>query len=86
MAVSSESSASASSTGNGTVTPTVTLSASTSASRACFLTRIRLRDIDQPSEDAQCQVTFDNVNGWRLLAIADDPNAQAECRARCISW
>jgi hypothetical protein len=84
MAVSAETSASA--TAPGTNSATVVLNASTSTARVCFLTHVKMQEIDASSEDGECRVTFDNVNGWRLTATADNPDAQVECRARCLSW
>ena len=54
--------------------------------RFCFLTMASYKDIEGGSERATCQVDT-NSGQWRVNAIVQNSSdANADCKARCISW
>jgi hypothetical protein len=59
---------------------------STDADRICVLTGVDVLEIDTLDEHGACSVTFDGGTGWSLEATAGFGNAEATCKARCLSW
>ncbi|MEM7707143.1 MAG: hypothetical protein AAF358_16425 [Pseudomonadota bacterium] len=73
-------------TTSGTSEPIVSADLGSAFRRLCFLSTVRVNDVDGSSEYAECEV--DIASGrWRVRALArpNDDN-DATCEAYCISW
>jgi len=53
----------------------------------CFLTQVKVRDVDSNTENAGCAISWDgSVNKWLLQAIGGTDDEEAYCEAMCFSW
>jgi hypothetical protein len=71
---------------NSGVVSTALAGGSADPERFCFLTGVDVVEIDATAENGACHVTFNGATGWSLDATAGFGNAEATCKARCLSW